>query len=81
MGNTIQAMTKGVTAFTLLLSSDKFDFNQPIKVVANGRTVFEGRVERNLNTLLNGRPATTTGRCFTRRNSRSSCNLIRGRLP
>ncbi len=52
MGNTIQAMTKGVAAFTLLLSSDKFDFNQPIKVVANGRTVFEGRVERNLNTLL-----------------------------
>ena len=51
-GNTIQAMTKGVAAFTLLLSSDKFDFNQPIKVVANGRTVFEGRVERNLNTLL-----------------------------
>ncbi len=51
-GNTIQAMTKGVAAFTLLLSSDKFDFNQPIKVVANGRTVFEGRVEHNLNTLL-----------------------------
>ena len=51
-GNTIQVTTRGVAAFTLLLSPDKFDFNQPIKVVANGRTVFDGRVERNLKTLL-----------------------------
>ena len=51
-GNTIQATTKGVAAFTLLLSPDKFDFNQPIKVVANGRPVFEGRIERNLKTLM-----------------------------
>lgn len=51
-GNTIQATTKGVAAFTLLLSPDKFDFNQPIRVVANGKTVFEGRVERSLKTLL-----------------------------
>jgi hypothetical protein len=51
-GNSIQATTRGVAAFTLLLSPDKFDFNQPIKVAANDRTVFEGRVERNLRTLL-----------------------------
>jgi hypothetical protein len=51
-GNTIQATTRGVAAFTLLLSPDIFDFNQPIKVVANGRTVLEGRVERSLKTLL-----------------------------
>ena len=51
-GNTVLATTKGVTAFTLLLSPDKFDFNQTIKVVANGRTVFEGRVERSLKTLM-----------------------------
>jgi hypothetical protein len=38
---------RGVTAFTLLLSPVKFAFSQPVKVVANGRTVFEGRVERN----------------------------------
>jgi hypothetical protein len=50
--NTIQATTRGVAAFTLLLSPDKFDFSQPIKVVANGRTAFESRVERNLTTLL-----------------------------
>jgi len=51
-GNTIEAITKGVAEFTLLLSPDTFDFNQPIKVIANGRTVFDGRVERNLKTLL-----------------------------
>jgi len=51
-GNTIEATTTGVAAFTLLLSPDKIDFDQPIKVIANGRTVFEGRVERNLKTLL-----------------------------
>jgi len=51
-GNTVQATTKGVTAFTLLLSPDKFDFNQPVKVIANGRTVFEGRVQRDLRTLM-----------------------------
>jgi hypothetical protein len=51
-GNTVEATTKGVAAFTLLLSPDKFDFNQPVKVVANGRTVFNGRVERNVKTLM-----------------------------
>ncbi|MGH9592519.1 MAG: hypothetical protein ACRD5L_05465 [Bryobacteraceae bacterium] len=51
-GNTVRAETKGVTAFTLLLSPDKFDFNQPIQVIANGREVFSGRVERSVKTLL-----------------------------
>jgi hypothetical protein len=51
-GNTVTATTKGVKTFTLLLSPDAFDFNQPIKVVANGREVFNGRVERSLQTLL-----------------------------
>jgi hypothetical protein len=51
-GNTVQATTQGVAAFTLLLSPDKFDFNQPVKVVANGRTVFDGKVERNTTTLM-----------------------------
>ena len=51
-GNTVQATTKGVAAFTLLLAPDKFDFNQPIRVVANGRKVFEGRVEPDLKTLM-----------------------------
>jgi len=41
-----------VRAFTLLLSPSIFDFRRPIKVVANGRTVFEGSVEPNVRTLL-----------------------------
>ena len=51
-GNIVEATTKGVASFTLLLSPDKFDFNQPIKVIANGRPVLEGRVERNVKTLM-----------------------------
>jgi hypothetical protein len=51
-GNTVEATTRGVAAFTLLLSPDQFDFSQPVKVVANGRTVFEGAVQKDLATLL-----------------------------
>jgi hypothetical protein len=51
-GNTVEASTKGVASFTLLLSPDKFDSAKPVTVVVNGRTAFEGRVERNLKTLL-----------------------------
>ena len=48
----MQATTKGVAAFTLLLAPHKFDFDQPIRVVANGRKVFESRVEPDLKTLM-----------------------------
>jgi hypothetical protein len=51
-GNTVNARTRGVTQFTLLLSPDQFDFNQPVRVVVNGRTAFEGRVEKSLATLM-----------------------------
>jgi hypothetical protein len=51
-GNVITAATRGVTAFTLLLSPDQIDFAKPVKVVANGRTVFDGKVEKNVRTLL-----------------------------
>ena len=51
-GNTVQAVTRGVTAFTLLLSPDKFDFRQPVKVAANGREVFSGMVSPSVKTLL-----------------------------
>jgi len=51
-GNTVEATTNGVTAFTLLLSPDVFDFAQPIKVVSNGTQVFNARVERSVKTLL-----------------------------
>jgi hypothetical protein len=50
-GNVVEASTHGVTAFTLLLSPDQFDFAKPVKVIANGRTVFDGRVQKDVRTL------------------------------
>jgi len=51
-GNTVEAVTKGVTSFTLLISPDRFDFSKPVKVIVNGRTAFEGRVQKSVRTLL-----------------------------
>jgi predicted esterase len=51
-GNTVEATTQGVAAFMLLISPDEFDFFQPIRVLANGREVFNARVQRDLKTLL-----------------------------
>lgn len=51
-GNTVTARTRRVAAFTLLLSPEQFDFTKPITVVADGKTVFEGMVKKDLATLL-----------------------------
>ena len=51
-GNAVQATTRGVTAFTLLLSPDKFDLSQPVVVTANGREVFHARVQPSVDTLM-----------------------------
>ena len=51
-GNTVQATSKGVTSFTLLLSPDKFDFGQPVIVIANGREVFHAKLQPSAETLL-----------------------------
>jgi len=51
-GNTVRASTRGVKSFTLLVSPDQFDFDKPIKVIANGRTVFDAKVKKDLRTLL-----------------------------
>jgi hypothetical protein len=51
-GNTVKATTRGVAKFTLLLSPDVFDFDKPVRVEADGRVVFDGRVEKSLPTLL-----------------------------
>jgi hypothetical protein len=48
----VTATARGVAAFTLLLSPDQFDFAKPVKVVANGRTVFNGKVHKYQRTLL-----------------------------
>jgi pimeloyl-ACP methyl ester carboxylesterase len=51
-GNTVRATTRGVEGFTLLLSPDAFDFSKPVTVIANGKTMFDGRVTRSLATLV-----------------------------
>jgi hypothetical protein len=51
-GNRIEAQTRGVAAFTLLLSPDQFDLAMPITVVVNGRTVIERVIPRDVPTLL-----------------------------
>ena len=51
-GNTVTAVTRGVGGFTLLLSPDQFDFNKPIKVVVNGKTDSDRKVQKDLATLM-----------------------------
>jgi hypothetical protein len=51
-GNTVEAATQGVTQFTLLISPDQFQLDQPIRVVADGREVFNARVQADVKTLL-----------------------------
>ena len=51
-GNVVEASTEGVRAFTLLLSPSTFDLRRPVRVVANGRTVFDAVVEPSVGTLL-----------------------------
>jgi poly(3-hydroxybutyrate) depolymerase len=51
-GNLVTAVTRGVAAFTLLLSPAQFDFGKPVKVLVNGRSAFEGKVEKSVRTLL-----------------------------
>ena len=41
-----------MAAFTLLLSPDQFDLNRAVTVVVNGRTVFDGIVQKDVRTLL-----------------------------
>jgi hypothetical protein len=51
-GNTVTAVTRGVGGFTLLISPDQFDFNKPIRVVANGKAVFDRKVQKDVGTLM-----------------------------
>ena len=51
-GNLVKAQTRGVGAFTLLLSPDMFDFSRPIRVETNGNLAFEGMVQKSLSALL-----------------------------
>jgi hypothetical protein len=51
-GNLVEATSSGVAAFTLLLSPDQFDLNRAVRVMVNGRTLFDGVVQRDIRTLL-----------------------------
>lgn len=51
-GNAFDALTRGVGAFTLLLSPDVVDFSKPVSVTVNGRSVFMGVVKQDIATLL-----------------------------
>jgi len=50
--NTIEATTRGVRTFQLLLSPDALDFSRPVAVVLNGREVFNRVVEKDPAVLL-----------------------------
>jgi hypothetical protein len=51
-GNDVELWTSGVKRLTLLLSPSQFDLDQPIKVTANGRVIFDGRVPRKTQVLV-----------------------------
>jgi membrane-associated protease RseP (regulator of RpoE activity) len=51
-GNRFEARTRGIGAFTILLAPEMIDFDQPVTVVVNGKSAFQGRVERSVETLL-----------------------------
>ena len=51
-GNLIRAVTEGVRGFKLLLSPQEIDFSAPLTVAVNGRVVWQGRLEKDLRTLL-----------------------------
>jgi hypothetical protein len=51
-GNVVRATTRGVAAFTLLLSSDAFDLARPITVETNGQVVFNALVQPAVGTLM-----------------------------
>jgi acetyl esterase/lipase len=51
-GNAVEATTRGVAAYTLLVSPDAFDLAQPIKVTSNGRVVFDANVQPSAATLM-----------------------------
>lgn len=51
-GNAYDVRTRGVRAFTLLLSPDVVDFARPVRIVVNGRVVHDAAVEKSVATLL-----------------------------
>ena len=51
-GNSFAATSRGVRQFTLLVSPDVVDFTKPVNVTVNGKTAFEGTLQRDVAVLL-----------------------------
>ena len=51
-GNSFTITAESVDAFTLLLNPEQVDFSEEVSVVVNGRPMFIGKVEQDMNTLL-----------------------------
>jgi predicted esterase len=51
-GNVFEASSRGVREFTLLLSPDAIDFDQPVTVSVNGKQAFQGAVQKDPAVLL-----------------------------
>jgi poly(3-hydroxybutyrate) depolymerase len=51
-GNRVQVTARGVSRYRLLISPGQFDLALPVKVVTNGLSLFQGRVEPSSRTLL-----------------------------
>ena len=51
-GQTVQVSTSDVRRCRLLISPAEFDLSQPVRVVTNGVTSFDGVLDTNLETLL-----------------------------
>ena len=51
-GNNVEVKTHGVAAFTLLLSPDVIDFEQPVRVTVNGQTAHNAIVKRDPKVLV-----------------------------
>jgi len=51
-GNAFDVKTRGVQAFTLLLSPDVIDFSKPVRVTVNGKVAHDGIVKPDVATLL-----------------------------
>lgn len=51
-GNAFEAQSRGVREFTLLLSPDAIDFDQPITVTVNGKQAYQGPVKKDAAALL-----------------------------
>jgi predicted esterase len=50
--NRFEARTRGIASFTLLLSPSVIDFDKAVTVVVNGKTAFDGPVQKSVATLL-----------------------------